>query len=215
MSSTAITAQRSVLAINSASGTALVITAVSKANPGVVTYTGTDPANGNIGQIDAVAGMVELNGRAYKVQNVNVGAKTFELAGVDTTNYTTYVSGGTFTPKTMTTVGNIKDFQINQDKPAEINVTNLASTRKEFRIGLAGSWTASCSIDVDTSDAGQAELTKAQNDGLSRVFTLTLSSGKVFAGVGYVMSFDASGSPDAVVGGKLEIRGTGQPTWFA
>ncbi len=98
--------------------------------------------------------------------------------------------------------------------PTEIDTTNLDSTRKEFMIGLAGSWTMSCAMDTDPADTGQLELTKAQNDGLIRTITLTLAGGKVFAGRGFIMNFGASGSPDAVVNGTLSIRGTGQPSWF-
>lgn len=78
----------------------LVITAISKANPGVVTYTGTDPANGTELYLSAIVGMTELNGRWVKVANVNGGANTFELttldgANINTTAYTTYSSAGT------------------------------------------------------------------------------------------------------------------------
>lgn len=213
MPSTAITAQRSSLKIATAQATAKNISAVTKANPAVVTSTAHGYTTGDVIQIDGVGGMIELNGRAYVVTVLT--ADTFSLNGTDSTNYTIYTSAGTATKQTMTTVGNVKDFDIQPDKPAEIDVTNLASTRKEFRVGLAGSWVATCAMDIDTADTGQAELTKAQNDGLSRVFTVVLSNGKVFAGVGYVLQFSAKGSPDAVVGGSLSIRGTGQPTWFA
>jgi hypothetical protein len=115
----------------------------------------------------------------------------------------------------MTALGNVKDFDIQQDPATDIDVTNLASTRKEWRTGLSGSWIMTASMDIDTTDVGQAELTDAQNDGLDRAFTLTLSDGKVFAGLGFVKNFSAAGSPDAVVGGQLSIRGTNQPSWFA
>jgi hypothetical protein len=44
--------------------------------------------------------MTELNGRRFRVTNVNAGANTFELqtlysANIDSTNYGAYVSGGT------------------------------------------------------------------------------------------------------------------------
>jgi hypothetical protein len=80
--------------------TALTITGISKALPGVVTYTGTDPTNGQEVYIEDVAGMTEVNGKFFTVANVNTGANTFELTdvhgnNVNTTNYTTYTSGGT------------------------------------------------------------------------------------------------------------------------
>lgn len=81
--------------------TGLTITGITKANPGVLTYTGADPANGDWMYLSGIAGMTELNGRYVKVKNVNAGANTFELsdihggANIDTTSYTTYTSGGT------------------------------------------------------------------------------------------------------------------------
>ena len=215
MPSTAQTAQQSALRIQTATGTPLVITGITNASPAVVAFTaGTDPVAGDIVEINGVVGMTEVNGRAFVVGTV-VASTSFQLRGVDSTAYTTYVSDGTSTPITLSKVGNIKDFDIQQDEATEIDVTNLDSLRKEYLIGLAGSWTATSNYDIDTSDTGQAEFEAAQNDGENRVFTVTLLSGSVFAGLGYVKSTSASGSPDGVVSGTVNIRGTGQPTWFA
>ncbi|SDH22891.1 hypothetical protein [Propionivibrio dicarboxylicus] len=81
--------------------TGLTITGISKANPGVLTYTGTDPANGDWMYLSSIVGMAELNGRYAKVKNVNAVANTFELsdthggANIDTSGFTAYTSGGT------------------------------------------------------------------------------------------------------------------------
>jgi hypothetical protein len=80
----------------------LTITDITQANPGVVTYTGTDPADGDEYKIAAVVGMTELNGNIYTVQNVNTVADTFELYDdegkkLNTTTYTAYGSAGTAT----------------------------------------------------------------------------------------------------------------------
>jgi len=83
---------------------AQAITAVTKANPAVVTYSGADNyANGDPIFITSVIGMTELNGNEYVVANVNTGANTFELAGVDSTAYTTYDSAGTVAVITQVT----------------------------------------------------------------------------------------------------------------
>lgn len=84
------------------STTTLTVTGVTKANPGVLTYTGTDPVNGDQFVITGVVGMTELNGNSYRVKNVNTAANTFELtdtsdSNVNTSGYTTYSSGGTAT----------------------------------------------------------------------------------------------------------------------
>lgn len=77
------------------------ITAITNANPAVLTYSGSDTyANGDEVYISGVVGMTEVNGRNFKVANVNTGSNTFELDYMDGTNvnstaWGTYVSGGT------------------------------------------------------------------------------------------------------------------------
>ncbi|TXH10046.1 MAG: hypothetical protein E6R04_06340 [Spirochaetes bacterium] len=81
--------------------TAQNITGISKANPAVVTYSGSDTyANGDEVFISGVVGMTQVNGRFFRAANVNAGANTFELTDTDgnninSTSYTTYSSGGT------------------------------------------------------------------------------------------------------------------------
>jgi hypothetical protein len=80
----------------------LTITDISAAATAVVTYTGTDPVNGQEVQIDGLVGDLGemLNGRNFKIANVDGGANTFELNYMDGTAVNTsaaaaYVSGGT------------------------------------------------------------------------------------------------------------------------
>ena len=76
----------------------VTITGVTKANPGVVTYTHvgvSDPSNGDKVEIAGVVGMVALNGNQYVVDNVNTTAETFELLDTDTSAMTVYGSAGT------------------------------------------------------------------------------------------------------------------------
>lgn len=80
------------------------ITGITQANPGVLTYSGADPANGSWVYLTGILGMTQLNGRYVKVTDVNTGANTFEIADIhggadlDTTTYTAYSSGGTMSP---------------------------------------------------------------------------------------------------------------------
>jgi hypothetical protein len=72
------------------------ITGITKANPAVVTYGGADTyANGDRVVISGVLGMTQVNNREFIVANVNAGANTFELSGINSTAYGTYTSGGT------------------------------------------------------------------------------------------------------------------------
>lgn len=81
--------------------TAQNITGITQADPAVVTYDGSDNyANGDDIEIAGIVGMTELNGRRFRVANVNTGANTFELQDlqgndIDSTGYTAWSSGGT------------------------------------------------------------------------------------------------------------------------
>lgn len=78
----------------------LTITGVTQANPAVLTYTGTDPVDGQEVFISGVVGMTQLNNRNFKIANVNSGSNTFELqymngTNVNSTGFGAYTSGGT------------------------------------------------------------------------------------------------------------------------
>lgn len=73
--------------------TAINVTGLTKANPGVVTANAHGFSNGDKVILLNVGGMVEVNNREFTVAGVT--ANTFQLSGVNTTGYTTYTSGGT------------------------------------------------------------------------------------------------------------------------
>ncbi len=78
----------------------LPITGITQATTGVLTYTGTDPTNGEWMYLSGIGGMTALNARYVVVTNVNAGANTFELydlfgAPIDTSAYPAWTAGGT------------------------------------------------------------------------------------------------------------------------
>lgn len=71
----------------------VAITAISQADPGVVTSVGHGLSTGDLVFITAVTGMTELNNKIYTVTKVD--NDNFSI-GVDTTTFTAYAGGGTF-----------------------------------------------------------------------------------------------------------------------
>ena len=74
------------------------ITSISKANPAVVTVSpselsSSELANGDKVYFAGIGGMTELSYASYSVANLNAGAGTFELSGIDSTSYGTFTSG--------------------------------------------------------------------------------------------------------------------------
>lgn len=76
----------------------LSVTAATKASPCVVTVSSLGSLeNGDKVIFQNVGGMTELDftgSNIYTVANIDSGAKTFELSGIDSSAYTTYTSGG-------------------------------------------------------------------------------------------------------------------------
>jgi hypothetical protein len=79
----------------------LTITGITAAEPPVVSYTGTDPENGERVYIENVVGMTEVNNNYYRIANIDTALDTFELTDVtdgsdiDGTAFTAWSSGGT------------------------------------------------------------------------------------------------------------------------
>jgi hypothetical protein len=88
-----------VLATFSATGgrTGSVIAATS-ANPCVITLLPEtnmkDWENGQSVRLDAVLGMIELNGNTYTIAGIDKIGKTFQLSGINSSGYTAYATGG-------------------------------------------------------------------------------------------------------------------------
>lgn len=78
------------VAVQSAIGANKTITAISKANPGVVSSTSHGIANGAYVLL-TIQGMNQVNNRVFRL--ANQAANTFELEGEDTTLYDTFTSG--------------------------------------------------------------------------------------------------------------------------
>lgn len=68
------------------------ITGITKANPAVVTCNSHGFSNGDTVWISDVVGMTNVNETVFTVANKT--ANTFELSGVNSSAYSTYVSGG-------------------------------------------------------------------------------------------------------------------------
>lgn len=211
--------QQAFLSVATASLSAKTITAISNANPGVATSAAHAMANGAVGLLTGVVGMTQVNNRAFVV--ANQATNTFELKGVDTTaaqGYGTYTSGGTFTPRTMTEVAEVRGITSAFDgEAADIDVTHLRSTGKEFLTGLADFGNVALTLWLPTAtDVGQTRLRNLRETQTVEVFTITLASGLVAAFTGSVKSFALSGlEVDGAVQASCSIKVSNAPAWFA
>ena len=96
------------------------ITAITKANPAVVTAASHGLSNGDRVFVASVAGMTEVNNKEFTVANKTTN--TFELSGIDSSAFTTYTSGGTVGKIVeVTTTYSVTDiFEINYAQSADV-----------------------------------------------------------------------------------------------
>ena len=110
-------------------------------------------------------------------------------------------------------IGQLKTFSGFDGAATEIDITNLASSAKEFRQGLQDEGSIDIEYQFDPADVGQEELRLARAAQATRELILTLASGDVATFQGFVVSRPVSGGVDEVVEGTSSIRITGAVVW--
>lgn len=210
MASSAISAQGSVLAIGTGSGSAKTITGIALGNPTILTSAAHGFNNGDVVTLAGLTGAdaALLNGLTVSVRNVTTN--TFAVY-VDTTGKT-ITAAGTATSVTFTNVANVKDFSGFDGSASEIDVTNLDSTAKEFRLGLVDPGQFTINIDYDSGNAGHVALRAKQVSGLLSNFKLTLPNTNVVTFSGFVKKFSLAGGVDQVAKTAVDIRISGPVT---
>lgn len=175
MASTAVSKYRTAVKVSTATTSAKMITGITKATSAVVSSTSHGLAVGAVVVFSSVGGMAEINGVAGLVTVSNTNDFT---VNIDTSGFTTYTSGGSATPQTMTLVENVLDFQRNGDEADRIDSTNLQSTKKEYIVGLAGEGSITMPVDVDATGPGQAAVRAKVGTDVAQAVSVTRADGK-------------------------------------
>ncbi len=200
--------QGSTLQVSTGALATKAITAITKANPGVVTSAAHGLALGTVGRIAAVGGMTELNGNLYVVDNPSTN--DFQLAGTDTTGYGTYTSGGTFAPQAYTAFCELTGMDQQDGTSDEIDVTTICSTAKEFEVGLSDSGTATLNYNFAPKTGVQAALIAAKKAGTQVAIRLGFpNSGGTIVLLGSVQQSSFSGSVGGVWTGSTTLKLSG------
>ena len=111
------------------------------------------------------------------------------------------------------TVGGVQSFSGFDGESTEIDITTLASTAKEFDIGLEDFGGFSMTVIYDGSDTGQAAIMAAKTAAATREMVVTLSDSSVATFDVVVKSFSKEGGVDGVVTGTINMKITGAVAW--
>lgn len=158
---------------------------VSNASPGVVTLAAHGLTAGTVGFFLASTGMVELDQQAFVVGTPVSGS--FQLPGLDTTDYSTWVTGLTYTAAlTWGTISEAYGYGVNGGAPDQLDDTRLIHVKKANIAGNLQSEDLTIkarNAEIDSS-AMQFLMTKAQR-GLAVLVKVSKGSQilRVFYGV--------------------------------
>ena len=125
------------------------------------------------------------------------------------------VGAGDGPPETFADVGQVVDISgLRGGQATVIDVSNLASTRREKIMGLADEGQLNITVQYDPADVQQTRLeTLRGTRALGNFKVLLTDSGPTtFAFSGYVLSFSVDFAVDQVIQGSITIEITGAVT---
>jgi len=159
-------------------GVAKTVSGVTKASPGVATSTAHGFNNDDVGYFYSVSGMAQLEGQAWRAKNKTTD--TWEIQGLDTTNYATFSAGSAKAVTAWQTLSEATGYSIGGGASEKLDVTRLIDITKQEEQGLLPAGTVSMNVIAqDTPSTAMALLAAAvQNQG-TVIVRITLGNGAV------------------------------------
>ena len=190
------------LFMESAIASAKTISGITKAAPGVVSSTAHGFVNNDIVLLE-VQGMVELNGRLFKV--VNTAADSFQLAGVDgttgidTTLYNTFSSGTAKKVTLGTSITGVQEFTFSGGDIKTVDTTTVNDLVDTQIVVGAAAQAADLTMQWDPSSAAQQAMIAAFQTRANKGFKVMWPDGA------FVLWYGTVGYTGAPGGGKQDV----------
>lgn len=203
--------------MQSALATALVISAISKANPGVVSYTGADPVNGDYVLLPSVNGMHQVSGRVFRVAGVDGGANTFQLEGEDTTGYDTFSSGSAQVITFGNSIATATQISVSGGTFPQIDTTTIHDAASSSIPGLPEASIVNFDNIWDIADAGLRAMKAAFIAQQTRAFKFVFGTGgNIWLFNGYVgASLNPGGQAQGLVTTPATITVQKESTFYS
>lgn len=207
------------VAMQSALAAEKTLTAITQADPGVVSSTAHDFANGDYIYLE-IQGMVELNEKVYRVANVLTDSFQLEDVtggtGIDTTNYSAFTSGTAKKITFGTSVSTMTDLSASGGEASQIDFTTIHDTDAVNVPGLKSATSYQFTNNWDPTEAGLIAMKQASDLNQQLSFKFTFPNGTIMVFVGYVSySGTPTGSAQDKVVSPATINMTKSPTYYA
>lgn len=190
------------------------ITAITQADPPVVTSVGHGLEDGDVVKIVDVLGMTELNDELFVVSNKTTD--TFELTDVRGASYGAYSSGGEIQKVTFSNFCELTNYNRQGGSSAEIPATSACSVAQEFEIDLPDYGTTQIDYNFAPQTAVQLAVQDYYNSGEKVAVKVTLpKSGGTMVQLGYIQQTSEQAGNGTIWTGSLTVRNTGARVDFA
>lgn len=204
--STAISGQGSKLYISGTAGSAITVTAITKATAAIV--TGTHALSvGDVVEFGTITGMPEIYGLLGIVTAVSTTVSF--TVNIDSSGYAAVGTAGSASPQTWTQINNFIDYSGFDGSASELDKTNLESAAMENTPGLQDFGTFGFNLDIDDTDSGQLALRAAKTTATVKNFKLRLPNAKLRVFKGWCKKFTESAGVNKIVKASVDLRVTG------
>lgn len=201
------------VAIQSVLAAADTITAITKANPGVVTAAGHGLNDGDYVLL-TVQGMHQLDGRVVRVAGKTTDS--FQLEGIDTTSFETFSSGTLEAITFGTTLATATNVSASGGDFSFDDVTTIHDNVKKQVPGLPEPAKYDFDNIWDPSDTGLKALKVASDSQARRCVKFTFANGQILVFSGYVgASMLPTGQAQEIIKTKVTITMFGNPTVYS
>ena len=200
--------------MQSAIAAAKTITGITKADPGVATSVAHGYSDGDILFL-LIQGMHQLNEKAVRV--ASSAADTFELEGVDTTDFDTFSSGTAQKVTLGTTITSATTVTANGGEFDFADTTTIHVNTKSQIPGLPSAISYQMDHIWDPTDTGQIAMKEASDAQSRSTFKFQFGTGgKIMYFAGYVgFSGIPGGSAQQLITTKAVITSNGNPTYYS
>lgn len=202
--------------MQSALSSVQVVSAISKASPGVLTYVGADPTNGDYIVLKDVVGMYQVDGRVFRIANVNTGSNTLELEGENTTSYDTFVSGNMYIITFGTSAATFTGLNASGGDFAFIDTTTIHDNVSKQIPGVASAATYTFESFWDVADTALIAMKAASDTQALRAFRFNFPNGQKVVFNGYVgATLLPTGQAQDKVITQVAVTMFGRPTTYS
>jgi len=201
--------------VQSALATAVAISAISKADPGVVEHAGADPTSGGFVVFPDLGGMFQMRDRVARVANLG-SPSSFEAEGIDTSAYGTF-SAGNFQEITFgTTLATATDVNASGGEPRFADATTIHDQQVVEIPTVVEPFEVSFDNIFDVADTALIALNAISDVQDKAAVRITFSNGNIVVFYGYVVAtLIPTGSALEVVKTSVTLKATGRLTAYA